>query len=132
MNKLFDSRLAGIEDDKSSSALSAWKPHVDIKEDGEQYTVIADLPGVDPKDIKVSMEHNVLTIQGERKSESDTKTEDYHRIERFSGSFYRQFTLPDNADSNKISVKCQNGVLKISIPKTNKTTSKLIKVESEN
>ncbi|MGZ4856952.1 MAG: Hsp20/alpha crystallin family protein [Methanobacteriaceae archaeon] len=87
MNKLFDSRLTGIDYDQSTSVLNAWKPKVDIKEDSDKYTVIADLPGVDIKDLQVSMEHNNLTIQGKRKSDSDTKTEDYHRIERFSGSF---------------------------------------------
>ena len=131
MNRLFDNRLASVEDDKSSSALSTWRPHVDIKEDGVQYTVIADLPGVEPKDIKVSMENNVLTIQGERKSDLETKNHDYHRVERFSGSFYRQFTLPDNVDADKISAKGKNGILELSIPKAEKTTAKLISVEQE-
>jgi HSP20 family protein len=131
MNRLFDNRLTNVWDDESTSSLSTWRPRVDIKENGNKYTVIADLPGIDPKDIKVSMENNTLIIQGERKSESEEQSSDYHRIERFSGTFYRQFTLPEAIEINKISAKSKNGVLELSIPKTEKSATKLISIESE-
>lgn len=94
-----------------------WTPAVDIKEEKNQYLIHADLPGVNSKDIEVTMDKNVLTIKGERQTKSKESKEGYTRVERFSGSFLRRFTLPDDANYEKIDAKSKDGVLEITIPK---------------
>ncbi len=108
---------------------SDWVPSVDIKEGKEAYEVSADVPGVDPKDIDVSLEDGVLTVKGERKAEHKDEGEGYTRTERVYGSFYRRFTLPDTADADNISAKTEHGVLKLRIPKKDKVLPKKITVE---
>ena len=102
---------------------------MDIKEETERFLIHADIPGVDPKDIEVHMENGVLTIQGRREKETREEREGFKRIERARGSFLRRFTLPDTADSEKITAKCNNGVLEVSIPKHNKVQPRKITVE---
>ena len=106
-----------------------WVPAVDIKEAKDAYEVVADVPGVEPKDIDVSLEDGVLTVKGERKSESNNEGEGFTRTERTYGSFYRRFTLPDTADADNISAKTEHGVLKLHIPKKEKVLPKKISVE---
>jgi HSP20 family protein len=79
--------------------------------------LVADLPGVSPDHIDVTMENGILTLSGDRSTEAKTRREAYKRIERVHGSFYRRFSLPDTADADGISAKCTNGVLEIVIPK---------------
>lgn len=107
-----------------------WMPAVDVKEDDKVYTVTADLPGVDPKDVKVELEDGVLTISGERLEEKEETEQDFRRIERFEGSFMRRFVLPDAADPEKVSAKAANGVLTIRIEKAPARKPRQIKVES--
>lgn len=128
MNKIFEQRLGN---DTSDVATSAWKPHVDIKELPEAFVVLADLPGVEPEKIKVSLEKGVLTIEGEREMEKRIEEDNFSRVERFSGKFHRQFTMPDNIDPDHIKAKSKHGVLELMIPKVEKGQSKLIEVESE-
>jgi HSP20 family protein len=101
----------------STVATSAWVPAIDLKEEVNQFIIEADIPGVDPKDIEISMANGVLTIKGERKSESQEEGKNYHRVERIHGSFYRRFSLPDTADADKIVASGKNGVLQVRIPK---------------
>lgn len=101
----------------SAIATSAWVPAIDLKEEANQFIIEADIPGVDPKEIEVSMAHGMLTIKGERKSESLEEGNNYHRVERRHGSFYRRFSLPDTADADKIVASGKNGVLQVRIPK---------------
>jgi HSP20 family protein len=109
---------------------AAWSPAVDIKEQGDAYLLIADIPGVEPKDIEINMEEGVLTIRGERKTDAMENRDTYTRVERVSGSFYRRFTLPDTADAENISAKSGNGVLKIRIPKQERVQPHRITVQS--
>ena len=109
---------------------AAWAPAVDIKEEDNAYVVHADIPGVDPKNIELNMENGVLSLRGERKSEVKEEKDNYHRIERITGSFYRRFTLPDTADSDNISAKYTNGVLEVRIPKQEKVLPRRIEVQS--
>jgi HSP20 family protein len=115
--------------DEASTA-SDWVPSVDIKENADSFTITADIPGVDPKDIDVSAEDGVLTIKGERDSEKREEKENYKRVERVYGSFYRRFTLPDSADTTNISAKSTHGVLTITIPKSEKVQPRKISVDS--
>jgi len=107
-----------------------WTPRVDISEDAGKISLKADLPGVNEKDVSVTVEDNVLTLAGERKFEKETDEENYHRVERTYGSFTRGFTLPETVDTDKISAKYDKGVLNISIPKveTKPKTAKVIKI----
>ena len=96
VNQLFgESRLGSAEGDRSSIVTSNWSPAVDIKEEDERFVLKADVPGVAPKDIEVTMEDGVLTIKGERKHESEKESNGYKRVERSYGSFYRRFSLPE-------------------------------------
>jgi len=97
--------------------IEEWSPAVDIKETEDKFVIHADLPGVKTNDIEVTAENGVLTIKGERESKKEEEKDDYKRVERFSGSFMRRFTLPTSADLDKISAKSKDGVLELSIPK---------------
>jgi HSP20 family protein len=117
MSRVFDNAVAGAEDG-SNVVTSRWTPAVDIREDSGQFVLAADVPGVDPKDIEVTMENGVLTIKGERKLETQDEGDNgYRRVERVYGSFYRRFTLPDTADAEAISASGNHGVLEVVIPK---------------
>ncbi|RME34289.1 MAG: Hsp20/alpha crystallin family protein, partial [Gammaproteobacteria bacterium] len=88
-------------------------------------------PGIDPKDIEITMEEGVLTIRGERSIEEETQEGQYHRIERARGTFYRRFSLPDTADPERIEAHGKNGVLEIVIPKLEKVQPRKIEVRAE-
>jgi HSP20 family protein len=111
-------------------ATAEWAPAVDIKEDAERFIIQADIPGVKPEAIEVSMEAGVLTVKGEKKSEAKTEKEGYKRVERSYGSFYRRFSLPDSANGEAINATCKNGVLEIVIPKREAIKPKRISVSS--
>ena len=116
-NNIYGTVPQGFGDEESNIVTSHWMPSVDIKEDDDQFLIFADVPGVDAKDIDVSMENGILTIKGKRETESKEEKEGYKRVERSKGSFYRRFSLPDSADPDKIAAKSNNGVLEITIPK---------------
>lgn len=101
----------------SSIATSTWVPHVDIREEADQFVIEADIPGVEPKEIEISMENGVLTIKGERRIEKREEEKNYQRVERVHGTFYRRFSLPDTADAEKVTATGQHGVLQIRIAK---------------
>jgi len=103
--------------DDSDVVTSDWAPAVDIKEEDNQYLLIADIPGVDPKDIEIHMENGLLSIKGERNSELKTEQEGFKRIERKHGVFYRRFNMPEGVNPDAINAKYDNGVLTVSIPK---------------
>jgi len=106
-----------------------WHPHVDIKDEDTQYLIIADLPGVAPENVEVTLDGQLLTIQGHRSTELDAHEEGFTRRERFSGSFMRQFTLPGNADATHISASADKGVLSVIIPKSAKNRPRSIEVD---
>ncbi|MGD8379583.1 MAG: Hsp20/alpha crystallin family protein [Gammaproteobacteria bacterium] len=109
---------------------TAWSPAVDIKEEDEQFVVTADIPGVEAKDIEVTMDNGVLSIKGERKAERKEEKKGYRRMERFAGTFYRRFTLPDSADPEKVNATTKQGVLTVTIGKSEKRKPHRIKVSS--
>jgi HSP20 family protein len=114
--------------DDSSIVTSQWTPRVDVLEEPERFVLLADLPGMEPADIEVSMDDGILTIKGERKSETASRTNRFSRIERSYGVFHRRFALPGSADSQGISAEGRNGVLEVSIPKRPETTPRRIQV----
>jgi len=114
--------------DNSRVVTSAWSPAVDIAEEPGRFVLYADLPGVDVKNIDITMEDGVLTIKGERVPETEGGKGSYKRVERRYGTFYRRFSLPDSADADAIKATGKNGVLEISIPKAEKAQPKRIRV----
>lgn len=97
--------------------LGEWGPRVDIFECDGTYQFVADIPGMDKEDVSVKLSGDMLTIQGERKRESEEIKPHFHRVERSYGSFSRSFSLPDDADLHAINAHCENGELTISIAK---------------
>jgi HSP20 family protein len=129
IDRLFDTRLQKYGDERNHLAASDWVPAVDIREEQERYVIHADVPGVKPEEIEIHMEDGVLTISGQRESETKDEREGYKRVERVRGNFFRRFSLPDTADADGISARSANGVLEIVIPKQAKVMPKRIKVE---
>ena len=118
-----------FDGDDASAATANWAPSVDISEDDKAFTLLADIPGVDPENIDISMEKGVLTIKGERSSENVEEGANFRRVERQSGQFYRRFTLPDSADAEKIEAVSKHGVLTVTIPKQEVAVSRRIEVQ---
>jgi HSP20 family protein len=130
MSRIFDEALMQY---KGSSGLSsgAWFPPVDIYESGDKLVLKAELPGVDLDDVAVEVQENVITLKGERKLNKGTGRENYHRMERFYGSFQRVFSLPNVVDKNEISANFEDGVLEIKVPKVIEETQKSVKINVE-
>lgn len=125
--------LERFQDDKAtdgSISTAEWAPAVDIKEDPDKFIIQADVPGVKPENLDISMEAGVLTVKGEKESESKTEREGYKRVERTVGSFYRRFSLPDTADGEGINATCKHGVLEIVIPKKEAVKPKRINISA--
>jgi HSP20 family protein len=108
----------------------AWIPSVDVREEDDRYVVHADLPGVDAKDIEITAEKGVLTLRGERKSETKSEGKGFERVERVAGTFLRRFTLPETANAEGISAKHVNGVLEVTIPKQAQVQPRRISVQA--
>jgi HSP20 family protein len=108
--------------------VAEWAPLVDITEDEREYLIKAELPEVKKEEVKVSVQDGVLTISGERKYEKEEKGKKYHRVERAYGSFARSFTLPEGADAEKVAGEFKDGVLKVHVPKSEKTKPKKVEV----
>ena len=107
----------------------SFVPAVDIYEDKDKLVLKLEVPGIDEKDLDVQIENNTLTVKGERKFEKEEKEENFHRIERSYGNFYRTFTLPSTVETDKISAKYTAGVLKLELKKKAEAQPKQIKVE---
>jgi HSP20 family protein len=127
MNRLFEDAGRGWNGDEPA-ATTSWSPSVDIYETENEIIVKAELPGIDRKDITLSLENNVLTLKGERKFEKETKQDNYHRIERSYGAFSRAFSIPATVDDEKIRADYKDGVLSIALPKKEQVKLKQIKI----
>ncbi|HET7841104.1 MAG TPA: Hsp20/alpha crystallin family protein [Terriglobia bacterium] len=125
VNRLFNDVF---ERKGEESSLSAWAPAVDIYETEHELVVKADLPDVDPKDLDIRVENNILTIRGERKFEKKVSEENYLRVERSYGSFARSFTLANTVNADAIKADYQNGVLTLTVPKREEAKPKQIKI----
>jgi HSP20 family protein len=125
INRLFNDSFERAD---GESNLTAWAPAVDIYETEHELVVKADLPDVDPKDLDIRVENNILTIRGERKFEKKVNEENYLRVERSYGAFARSFTLANTVNSEAIKAEYNNGVLTLSIPKREEAKPKQIKV----
>jgi len=127
MNRLFEDAVTHRGEERELIS-SAWAPAVDIYEDENQLVLSAEVPGLEEKDVEIKIEDSTLIIQGERKMQKETKEENYHRIERAYGSFYRSFSLPNYIDQEKIHAEHENGVLKITMPKKAELKPRKVKI----
>jgi HSP20 family protein len=135
---LFQNRLRGMFDDfttewpafREPATMGQWAPSVDVYETQNDIVVKAELPGVEPKDVDVSFENNILTIRGERRMDDEIKEDNYHRVESSYGSFTRSFSLPTSVDENKVKAEFKNGILAITLPKREQAKRKQITVNA--
>ena len=130
MNRLFStflepsSRRAG----NGHSAAHRWIPAMDLVETDEHFVLKADLPGLTEDDVSIELDNNVLTISGERKTEHEQHTEGYYRVERASGAFARQLTLPDGVDADGVQANFDRGVLEVRVPKPEQTKPRKVQI----
>ena len=125
------SRLFNLDFEDNDNTLSPanWTPAVDIAEKDDHFLIEADIPGVDPKEIEVSMENGFLTVKGERETQTKDEKDGYTRTERSYGSFYRRFSLPDTADSENVTASSNQGVLQIKVGKHEVAKPKKITID---
>ena len=109
----------------------AWLPAVDVSETGDKITVKAEIPGMEAKDIEISIVGDTLTIKGEKKAETEEKDENYHMVERTYGSFSRAMKLPAVVDAEKVEATYKNGVLTVVLPKMEEVKPKAIEIKAE-
>jgi HSP20 family protein len=133
MDRLFDSFLGGVPSLTSSrqgfSGAQVMTPTLDVKENEKEIVVKADMPGMDEKDINLTVHNGVLSLRGEKKSEHTDERENYHVMERSYGSFHRSIRLPDTVDEDKAQARFDKGVLTITLPKRPETVSAQKKIE---
>jgi HSP20 family protein len=133
MDRLFDSFLGGVPSLTSLrqgfSGAQVMTPTLDVKENEKEIVVKADLPGMDEKDINLTIHNGVLSLRGEKKSEHTDERENYHVMERSYGSFQRSIRLPDTIDEDKAEARFDKGVLTITLPKRPETVSAQKKIE---
>ena len=130
MDRLWDSFLEGGLQRRTGEA-EEWFPFLDVAETKNELVVKAEVPGMDPKDIDVSLSDGVLTIKGEKRQAKEEKEADYHLVERSYGAFTRSVQLPKEVKGDKISASYKNGILKITLPKSEEAKKKEIKIKVE-
>jgi HSP20 family protein len=125
MNSLFGNMNG---ENESPLTTASFVPAVDVYEDDKKVVLKLEVPGIEEKDLDIRVENHTLTVKGERKFEKEEKEENFHRIERRYGSFYRAFTLPSTVDTEAVDAKYENGVLKLELKKKPEAQPKQIKV----
>lgn len=128
ISKLFDWSVG--HKDRGTGLDFQWSPEIDVVDEGKEYFIKADLPGIDPKDIEITVDNGVLTIKGERTLEEEEKQKDYYCLERAYGSFSRSIQLPNEVEADKVKASYKNGVLELRCPKSARSQARKIKVES--
>jgi HSP20 family protein len=125
-NRIFGTLVPADED---RTVASQWRPTANVSETDTEYLVKAELPGVEKKDVEVTLEEGVLTIRGERRYEKNHDTEKQHRVESFYGTFARSFTVPADVDVTRIEAESKDGILTIHLPKAEQKKPKAIDVQ---
>jgi HSP20 family protein len=130
INRLFEDAFSRGWDreGEDTGALAAWHPTTDIYETKDDYVFKIEIPGLSKDDVKIEIKDNTLSIKGERKEEKEVKREDYHRVERCSGTFSRSFALPQNVDSTKTNATMKNGILELRVAKAEEAKPKSIPI----
>jgi HSP20 family protein len=125
----FVARVPRGRNENEAMTVADWTPLVDISETTAEYVIKAEIPEVKKEDVKVTLEHGVLTVQGIRRQEPEEKGRKYHRVERFYGTFVRSFSLPDLVDDTKVQAVFKEGILILHLPKSEKAKPKAIEVK---
>ena len=128
-NGVLRGRSTPREDREEAMALADWIPMVDVVETEGEFLLHAELPGVEKKDVKLSIERGVLTLAGQRDQPKEEKGRRYHRIERTYGRFARSYTMPELVDEQKLTAEFRNGVLTVHLPKSEKAKPKSVEVQ---
>ena len=129
MDRLFN-RFFGLRPSELCLEQGEWMPLVDISETGKELIVNAEVSGIDPEDITISLSGNILTLKGERKHQEENNGESFRRLERTYGAFARKIQLPADIDSNNVDAIYKDGVLKICIPKTKEESARKIEIKT--
>jgi HSP20 family protein len=131
MERLFDEMVGqGLwRTGDEQSLRGAWVPAINILEKDDSMQITADLPGLNPEDVEVTVEQGVLNIRGERKFEEAAEGETFHRVERLYGVFERNFTLPNSIDTEKIEANFNNGVMVLTLPKREESKPRSVKIK---
>jgi HSP20 family protein len=129
VNRIFNRFPVRSETNREALTVADWMPSVDIAEDDKEYLIKAEIPEVDKKDVKVTLQDNVLTIQGERKQETEHNGKRYHRVERSYGMFSRAFTLPEDAAEDTTKAEFKDGMLTVHVPKSARPKPKAMEVK---
>jgi HSP20 family protein len=128
LNRIFGRNEAW--DAEAALSVADWAPSVDILEKENEILIKAELPGVEAKDVAVTVDNNILTIKGERHLEKDVKKESYHRIERSYGSFSRSFSLPTSVDASNVQAAYKDGLLTLTLPKKAASKSRSVEIQA--
>ncbi|OLB12513.1 MAG: hypothetical protein AUH07_07930 [Gemmatimonadetes bacterium 13_2_20CM_70_9] len=129
VNRLLSDTLGSFDWQLRDSATAAWVPPVDILEEADAIRIMAEVPGIDPRAVKISVEGNVLTIHGTKQQIAEERTGRVHRYERTYGAFERTFTLPATVDANNIKAGYEHGVLTVTLPKVEQAKPRQIAVQ---
>jgi HSP20 family protein len=129
LNRLFTDVFGALDWQPRDSVLGAWMPAVDVLEENDGIRILAEVPGVHPSDVKISVENNVLTIRGTKDQAAEEKTKRVHRYERTYGAFERTFALPATVDAGRIKATYEHGVLSVFLPKMEQAKPREIQVE---
>lgn len=130
MNRLINQTLGRFLGEEEGLNLGNWIPLVDLYETEQDVILKAELPGVDAKDVEVSIHDGMLYLKGERKHESEVKEENYRHVERTYGSFSRTFALPASVDAEKVKAEFKDGILTLTMPKREEAKPKKIKISA--
>lgn len=130
INRIFDEALGafGTVADSGAALAPAWVPPCDILEDGDSLRLVMEVPGVAPEDVRLSLEHNRLSIRGEKRYQAETQSDRVHRYERSYGAFERYFTLPATVDGERIEARVDQGILTVRLPKLERARPREIPV----
>jgi HSP20 family protein len=130
LNTMLDEAFAPfVSGDENGTMTSSWIPVCDVFEDKESVEIVAEVPGVRPEDVKLSLENNLLTIRGEKRQVAEESAERVHRYERSYGSFERSFALPSTVNADDIEARYDQGLLTVTLPKAEKARPRQIEVK---
>ncbi len=131
MDRMWDDVFEGMPARRRLTEEEAWFPALDMSETKDSLIVKAELPGIDPKDVNLTLQDHILTIRGERKAEKEEKNENFHLKERTYGSFFRSVELPYPVKDGEVKASFKNGVLTITMPKSEEAKEKKIEIKLE-